>query len=356
MDTYCIIMAGGVGSRFWPASKQSLPKQFLDILGTGESLIQQTYNRFTKFCKPENFLVVTNQRYKELVLEQLPELSEDQVLLEPVMRNTAPCIAYAAFKIASKVKEANLIITPADHLILKQPEFEAVVQTALNHASHHNHLITLGIQPSRPDTGYGYIEYEKVQEQIKPVLQFREKPNQKTAEGFIAQGNFSWNSGMFFWSLASILNAFEDHLPSVNQLFLSGTDQFNTPSEQAFIETIYPTCESISIDYGIMEKATNVYMINADIGWSDLGTWGSLYTHLETDDKGNTTSEQQIVLKDVSNSLIRIPKEKVAIVQGLDGYIIVDTPEALLITKKEDEQDIKALRLKVGDQFGDQYI
>ena len=356
MNTYCIIMAGGVGSRFWPASKESLPKQFLDILGTGESLIQQTYRRFTKFCSPEDFLIVTNQRYKDLVMEQLPELKEDQVLLEPVMRNTAPCVAYAAYKIASKVKEANLIITPADHLILKQNEFEETVETALNHASNQNHLITLGIQPSRPDTGYGYIEYEESTERVKPVLQFREKPDLEKAKEFISQGNFSWNSGMFFWSLGTILNAIEDFLPSVNQLFKNGMSQLNTANEQAFIEEIYPACESISIDYGIMEKASNVYMINADIGWSDLGTWGSLYTHLEVDENANTVSEQQLVLKDVSNSLIRIPKQKVAIIQGLDGYIVVDTPEALLITKKEAEQEIKPLRLKVGDQFGDQYI
>lgn len=356
MNTYCIIMAGGVGSRFWPASKTSLPKQFLDILGTGETLIQQTYRRFSKFCKPENFIVVTNVLYKDLVAEQLPDLKEDQVLLEPAMRNTAPCIAYAAYKIAASEKEANLVITPADHLILKQQEFENTVELALNHASKNNHLITLGIKPTRPDTGYGYIEYEQSTESINSVIQFREKPDLETAKNFISKGNFSWNSGMFFWSLGTILNAFEDFLPQVNSLFSQGIDTYNTEAEKTFIEEVYPQCESISIDFGIMEKASNVYMINADIGWSDLGTWGSVYTHLQPDENGNTINNQQVALKNVTNTLVKLPEEKVAIIQGLDGYIVVDTPQGLLISKMEDEQEIKQLRIDIGDRFGKGYI
>jgi mannose-1-phosphate guanylyltransferase len=349
-------MAGGVGSRFWPASKTSLPKQFLDILGTGETLIQQTYKRFSKFCKPENFIVVTNQLYKDLVAEQIPDLKEDQILLEPVMRNTAPCIAYAAYKIAATEKEANLIITPADHLILKQPEFESVVEFALDHTSKNDHLVTLGIQPTRPDTGYGYIEYEQSDKSIHPVVQFREKPDIQTAKSFITQGNFSWNSGMFFWSLATILNAFEDFLPEVNSLFSQGINKYNTEAEAEFIEDVYPKCESISIDFGIMEKASNVHMINADIGWSDLGTWGSVYTHLDQDVNGNSIDSQKVVLNNVSNTLVKLPEGKVAIIQGLDGYIVVDTPQGLLISKMEDEQKIKQLRIDLGDKFGKEYI
>lgn len=349
-------MAGGVGSRFWPASKQSLPKQFLDILGTGETLIQQTYRRFQKFCEPDSFLVVTNEQYKDLVLEQLPDLSPEQVLLEPMMRNTAPCIAYAAYKIGAQAHEANLIITPADHLIAKQDAFENVVQTALNHTAVNNHLVTLGIKPTRPDTGYGYIEYDASGSALNKVIQFREKPDADTAKKFIAQGNFSWNSGMFFWSLASILTAFEDLLPDMSTLFRKGHELYHTSEEQAFIDEIYPQCESISIDYGIMEKAQNVYMINADIGWSDLGTWGSVYTHLLLDGEGNTTSGQQVELQNVSDTLIRLPKGKVAILEGLEGYIVVDTPEALLVVRKENEQDIKPMRKSIGDKFGNEYI
>ncbi len=356
MKTYCIIMAGGVGSRFWPASKQSLPKQFLDILGTGETLIQQTYRRFQKFCEPDCFLVVTNERYKDLVLEQLPDLTEEQVLLEPMMRNTAPCIAYAAYKIGAHDHEANLIITPADHLISKQDAFERVVSTALDHTAENNHLVTLGIQPTRPDTGYGYIEYNKDSSELKKVIQFREKPDTETAKEFLSKGNFSWNSGMFFWSLASILTAFEDLLPDMSALFRKGHELYHTNKEQAFIDEIYPQCESVSIDYGIMEKAQNVFMINADIGWSDLGTWGSVYTHLSLDEQGNTVNEQQVELQNVKNTLIRLPKGKVAILEGLEDYIVVDTPEALLVVRKEKEQTIKPMRKSIGEKFGDEYI
>lgn len=349
-------MAGGVGSRFWPASTQKKPKQFLDILGTGETLLQATYRRFKNVCDTNAFMVVTNIEYKNLVLEQLPELSENQILCEPFMRNTAPCIAYAAYKIASQTNEANLIVTPADHLITKETVFNSIVEKALAHTSTYNHLLTLGIKPSRPDTGYGYIEFTNDGNEFQKVMQFREKPDLHTARQFVSSGNFVWNSGMFFWSLASVLDAFEEHLPEINTLFKASIINYNTPNENQFIEEAYQHCPNISIDYGIMEKASNVFTISADIGWSDLGTWGSVYTHLEVNPYKNAIGEQSVVLENTSNSLIRLPKGKAAIIEGLDGYIVVDSGEALLIIRKSEEQRIKQLREKLGKKFGDKLI
>ncbi len=349
-------MAGGVGSRFWPKSKQSLPKQFLDFLGTGETLIQQTYKRFSSFVDDENFLVVTNAAYKDLVLEQLPALNENQVLLEPEMRNTAPCIAYAVHKIAAIADDANLIITPADHLILRQAAFETVMKKCLAHTANNNDLLTLGITPSRPDTGYGYIESEMGEGEIKKVKQFREKPDLATAKEFISQENFSWNSGMFVWSLKTILQSIERDLPQINSLFAAGKDHYHTSEEQAFIDSIYHGCESISIDYGIMEKADNVFTINADIGWSDLGTWGSVYTLMDKDASKNAAVGDKILLNEGSDNLVQSIPGKVTVIDGLHDFIVVDTKESLMIIRKEKEQEIKQLRAKVGEQFGNDFI
>lgn len=356
MNTYCVIMAGGVGSRFWPVSRVDTPKQFLDFLGVGKSLIRQTFERFLPICKPEHFLVVTSAQYKDLVHEHLPELSEEQILLEPDMRNTAPCVAYAAYHIAARDPHANLIVTPADHLILRPDAFEEVVQQALEFISTNNGIITLGIQPTRPDTGYGYIEYVQGEGSINKVDQFREKPDLKTAKVFLEKGNFSWNSGMFFFSLGTIMDAFGQHLPEVNDLFASQRESFGTPQEQEQIARIYPDCPNVSIDYGIMEKADNVYMINADIGWSDLGTWGSIYNQLEKDANGNAISQGNILATDTQGSLFRTDTNKAVVIDGLKDFIVIDTPDALLILPMEKEQEIKQRRQQVKDTLGDQYI
>lgn len=356
MANYCVIMAGGVGSRFWPMSKTSTPKQFLDFLGTGETLIQQTYRRFRSFIEPENFLVVTNAIYKDQVLEQLPELKEDQVLLEPVMRNTAPCIAYAAHRIASSGEGANMIVTPADHLVMKEKEFERIMLSALDHVSTNDHLLTLGITPTRPDTGYGYIEKaDGAETGVVKVSQFREKPDLATAESFLASGNFTWNSGMFIWSLASIMSAFEKQLPLMHELFKPGCSCYGSADEQAFIDEVYPKCENISIDYGIMEGSDNVYTMDADIGWSDLGTWGSVYTHLDLDDNRNAIVGNALTY-DCSDCMIQMPEGKVLVAQGLEDYIVVDTKESLIILQKKEEQRLKSFRADVGEKFGKDLI
>jgi mannose-1-phosphate guanylyltransferase len=338
-------MAGGIGSRFWPKSKTNYPKQFLDILGTGRTLIQQTYDRLLRFAPKENILIVTNTAYKNLVLEQLPDISENQVLCEPSRRNTAPCIAYANYKIVAQNKNANIIVAPADHLILKEDEFERVVDLALEYTSKNDCLITLGIKPTRPDTGYGYIQFDNdsTDSEIKKVKTFTEKPNLVLAKEFVASGEFSWNSGMFIWSLKSILKAFQQYLPEIDNLFKEGEKLYNTDKEEDFIAKTYAVCKNISIDYGIMEKANNVFMINADIGWSDLGTWGSIYNHLKHDENGNAIVGKNVLMYDASNCIVNAPNDKLIVLQGLDNYIVVQTEDTLLVCKKEDEQKIKEI-------------
>ena len=341
-DNYCIIMAGGIGSRFWPMSRTEHPKQFIDILGTGETLIQQTYNRFKLLCPEENIYIVTNEIYKDLTKEQLEGINDEQIICEPTMRNTAPCIAYANYKIADKNPNANIIVAPSDHLILKETEFVRVMELALEHTSKNNDLLTLGITPSRPDTGYGYIQYiENSNSEIKPVKNFTEKPDLATAKTFIDSGDFSWNSGMFIWSLKSIQTAFENLLPQIDQIFKNGLGKYNTPEEYDFIQTAYATCESISVDYGIMEGSKNVQVISADIGWSDLGTWGSIYTHLPLDKNRNALVGKNVMLYDSSDNIVNVPKEKLVVLQGLKDYIVVESDDILLVCKKEEEQKIK---------------
>lgn len=350
-------MAGGIGSRFWPVSRASHPKQFIDILGTGESLIQQTFNRVRNLCPPQNIYVVTNREYKALTLQQLPELSEEQVISEPLRRNTAPCIAYANFKILTVNPEANIIVTPADHLILKEETYRQVLTKALVYAGEEDTLVTIGIHPNRPDTGYGYIEYDaNGNSDFRKVVKFTEKPDLETARKFLNSGNYSWNSGMFIWKLSSIQKAMKTHLPEVYNIFEAGMKKYNTPEETAFITEVYNQCPDISIDYGVMEKAGNVQVINADFGWSDLGTWGSLYTHLQPDEDGNAVISGDIMLYESNDNIINMPAGKLTVIQGLDDYIVVDTNDALLICKKEEEQKIKQFVSDIKEKKGMQYL
>ena len=338
-------MAGGIGSRFWPMSRTQHPKQFIDILGTGETLIQQTYNRLKRICPEENIYIVTNEIYKDLTFEQLPNLHEEQVICEPSRKNTAPCIAYANYKIATKNPNANIVVAPADHLITKEDEFVRVINLALKYTAENDVLLTLGITPSRPDTGYGYIQFDNNElsfdKEIKKVKTFTEKPNLELAKEFISSGDFCWNSGMFVWSLKSIQSAFEALLPSVNQLFKTGEGNYNTPEEHDFIQEAYSSCKNISIDYGIMEKSKNVLVISADIGWSDLGTWGSIYTHLPQDENKNAVVGKNVMLYESKGNIVNVPKNKLVVLQGLKNYIVVESDNILLICRKEDEQDIK---------------
>lgn len=351
-NNYIVIMAGGVGSRFWPMSTEEKPKQFLDVLGTGKSLLQQTVARFKTIAPAENILIVTSAKYKTLVAEQCPELLESNILLEPCMRNTAPCIAYAAYKIKELNPDANMVVAPSDHLISKEEEFVRVVEKGLEFTANNESLLTLGIQPHRPETGYGYIQAsaELVSGSISKVSAFKEKPNLATAKEYMAAGNYFWNSGIFLWSLKSILTAFESHLPEVAALFGKGAKVYNGPKEQSFIDEMFPTCVNISIDYGIMEKADNIFVQPADFGWSDLGTWGSLWEKRERSEQGNTILGNQVHVFEASNCIVNMPKDKKVVIQGLQDYIVVEDNEVLLICKKEEEQRIKEFRAAVIDK------
>ena len=344
-NNYAIIMAGGIGSRFWPMSKVDRPKQFLDILGTGETLIQQTFNRLEKVCPKENIFIVTNINYKELCVQQLDNIVEDNILCEPAMRNTAPCIAYATFKIHEINQKANIIIAASDHIVLKENEFVKVAKNCLQIVAKNDILLTLGITPSRPDTGYGYIQFTEkfvaTDKKVKKVKTFTEKPNQELALSFIDSGDFLWNSGMFISSAKSVVLAYRKHLRDMYDVFDEGKQFFNTEKEHEFISRVFPGCKNISIDYGIMEKADNVYVYPAEFGWSDLGTWGSLYEQLKLDPNSNAVQAKNAMLYDSSNNIIKIRDNRLAVIQGLDGYIIVENEDALLICRKEDEQKIK---------------
>jgi mannose-1-phosphate guanylyltransferase len=343
-NNFAVIMAGGIGSRFWPLSSEQKPKQFLDILGIGKSLLQMTFERLAKICPEKNILIVTNKQYKELVKEHLPNIPSENILLEPLRKNTAPCIAYANHKIRARHKKhANIIVAPSDHLILNETEFINVVFKGFDFTSTYNSLVTIGITPSRPETGYGYIQYEEESPygDIKKVKTFTEKPNRELAESFIESGDFSWNSGIFIWSLKAIEDAYKQYLPEMDELFAEGESVYNTIEEQKFIDSIYPQVKNISIDYGIMEKAGDVYVINADIGWSDLGTWGSLYTHIKHDDNKNAVVANNVGLFESENNMIYIDNNVKTIIQGLNDYIVVSTKDALLICQKSEEQRIK---------------
>ena len=343
MNNYCIIMAGGIGSRFWPLSKDNFPKQFLDILGTGKSFIRTTYERFSTIIPDENFLVVTNKAYKQLVLEHLPMLRPDQVLCEPARRNTAPCIAYAAYHIQSRCKDANIVVTPADHLVTNEVEFHRIIRLGFDFlAKNQNALMTIGIKPSRPETGYGYIQVPKqeILPEVVKVEMFKEKPNYDTAVKFVAEGNYLWNSGIFIWTLNGIMQAFKEYLPEMVGIFENGKHNFGTPEEQNFINNHFVDCPNVSIDYGVMEKSPNTFTIPADFGWSDIGTWGSLFTHAKKDENGNA-KRGSVVSIDNRNTIINIEKGTEAIVEGLEDYLVAYRDHSLLVCRLQDEQQIK---------------
>jgi len=357
---FCVIMAGGTGSRFWPMSRQSKPKQFLDVLGTGRTLLQQTVDRFRKVIPIENIFIVTNKSYDQLVHQQIPGLDVQQVLLEPSRRNTAPCLGYAAHKILLRDPEAQLIVAPSDHLILKEEDFLDEVGKAVDFASKNEAIVTLGIRPGRPDTGYGYIQFtEKTdhpESDVRKVKTFTEKPSLELATSFLASGEFLWNSGIFITSSDTILKGFQKYLPEMYAVFQDGLPIYYKDGEQAFLERAYAQCTNISIDYGILEKASNVYVIPSDFGWSDLGTWGSLYENSTRDSDGNAVQGKRVMLYDAHNCLVNMPKDKLVLVQGLQDYIVVDSDNMLLICKKENEQEIRQMVTDVKAKRGEEFI
>lgn len=352
-------MAGGIGSRLWPMSRTANPKQFHDVLGIGRTLLQQTFDRFDDICPNENVFVVTNEQYRELVKQQLPGITDNQILCEPDRRNTAPCIAYACFKIEALNPEARIIVASSDHLIVKEENFKKTILLSIEQASHSDCLITLGIKPSRPDTGYGYIQFNDdnstIDSSIKKVKTFTEKPSLEIAEQFLESGDFYWNSGIFIWSLKSIMKAFEKYMPHTNGLFSEGRGIYNTEKEKEFITNTYQQCKNISIDYGVMEKAKNVFVVLSDFGWSDLGTWGSLYTHVKHDKQENAIVGKNVRLYDSNNNMISVPKNKMVVIQGLDDYIVVESDNILLICKKRDEQKIKQFVNDIKTEKGDKF-
>ncbi len=350
-------MAGGVGSRFWPGSREARPKQFIDMLGVGKSLLRLTFERFLPLCPAEHIFVVTNAAYRDLIREQIPELTDNQIVCEPSRNNTGPCVAYTAFKLAALDPEAKFIIAPSDHVVLKEAVFLEKVGQALHFVTHHDALVTLGIQPSRPDTGYGYIQFgEEVTTDIRKVLRFTEKPDLETARAFLDSGEYLWNAGIFVWSVRSILAAYEQLSPDIFHILQKGTGLYNTPEEAAFIEEHYPTTPNISVDFAIMEKASNVYTIPAEFGWSDLGTWGSLHAECPKDEYGNALQSDRVLALNVNNCLVRTPMGKLVVIKDLSNYIIVDEGDALLIYPKDKEQEIKQVTALVKERFGEKYL
>jgi len=353
---YAVIMAGGIGSRFWPISTNKLPKQFHDILDTGNSLIQQTYNRFSNLIPTENILIATNKKYKKLVKKHLPSIASNQILLEPAMQNTAPCILYSALKIYDKNPDGIMIVAPSDHYIQNEQEFISNVKTSFDFCSKNDFLLTLGIEPTNPNTGYGYIKFNKTNNPIKEVLNFTEKPNLKTAKNFINSGDYLWNAGIFIWSVKSILKAFETYLPEMYQLFSKGNNDYNTTSENKFIEENYIKSEKISIDFGIMEKATNVCVLPTNFGWNDLGTWSSLQEKLEADENQNTIIGGEVIFKNAKGNIIHTQSNKKVVIQGLNDFIVVEKKDVILIIPKDKEQEIKEISAEVKSKFGDKFV
>lgn len=355
---YVAIMAGGIGSRFWPKSRVAYPKQFLDILNTGKSLIQWTYERFAHFIPAENIFIVTSDEYTHIVKDQLPLLPEENIVSEPSRKNTAPCIAYISFKVQKRNPNATLIVAPADHLILDTPAFEATCSKAIDFVEEHDALVTLGIKPTYPNTGYGYIQHEadSVEDNIYKVRTFTEKPNLELAKTFLLSGDFLWNAGIFIWKAGTILQKFETHVPEMFEVFAAEKEHYNAPSEKEAIERIYPLCTSVSIDYAVMEKANNVYVIPSSFGWSDLGTWASAYDNLEKDYLGNAVAGDKVMIVDATQCMISAPHDKLLVLQGLDDFIVVDTPDVLLVCKKEKEQEIKEYVAEVKRNIGDVYL
>lgn len=351
-------MAGGIGSRFWPMSRTSFPKQFLDILNTGRTLIQSTYDRFAHFIPAENIYVVTGQQYREIVMEQLPHIPEQNILCEPSRKNTAPCVAWISYKLLQLDPFSNLICAPADHIVTDTTSFTKVCLEALYFTNKHKALITLGMKPFYPNTGYGYIQHEEfsVKDNIHKVKTFTEKPDLELAKTFLASGDFLWNAGIFVWQTKTIIESFEKYLPEIHELFDVEKDALNTDREEEVIENIYPQCTSISIDFGILEKADNVYVLPSSFGWSDLGTWGSAYENIEKDYLGNAVSGKNVMVIDALKNMVYANHDKLVLLQGLEDFIIVDTDDALLICKKEKEQEIKEYLAEVKRNMGDRYL
>lgn len=355
---YVAIMAGGIGSRFWPISRTNHPKQFLDILGTGKTLIQQTFDRYNKLVPAENIFVITAQEYMDTVKEQLPEMPVENILGEPSRKNTAPCIAYIAFKLMQKDPEALMIAAPADNLIMDTEAFVQTATNAFNFVDHINALVTIGIKPTHPNTGYGYIQHEmpEAAPNVYKVKTFTEKPNLELAKTFISSGDFLWNAGIFTWKVKNIIRAFEKFLPEMFEVFASEKDNFNTAGEAAAIERIYPQCTNISIDFGIMEQADNVYVIPASFEWSDLGTWNSAWENMDKDYFKNAVAGNNVMVIDSGNCMVHVPDHKLVLLQGLENYIIVDTKDVLMICQKEKEQDIKEYVAEVKRNKGDKHL
>ncbi|MCU0337041.1 MAG: sugar phosphate nucleotidyltransferase [Sediminibacterium sp.] len=355
---YVAIMAGGIGSRFWPKSRTGYPKQFLDILNTGKSLIQWTYERYAQFIPNENIYVVTSVEYVDIVATQLPNIPKENILAEPSKKNTAPCVAYISFKLLQKDPEASLIVAPADHMILDGETFRAIALKALDFVQQIKAIVTLGMTPTYPNTGYGYIQREALQaaDGIYKVKTFTEKPTLEIAKTFFASGDFLWNAGIFMWQVKNIVKAFELYQPEMFELFDGEKEHYNTSEEQAAINRIYPLCTNVSIDYAIMEKADNVYVMPSSFGWSDLGTWNSAYDNLEKDYLGNAVASDNVIVIDATKCMVSAPSEKLLLLQGLDDFIVVDTPDVLMICKKEKEQAIKEYVAEVKRSKGDKYL
>lgn len=351
-SNYVAIMAGGVGSRFWPASREHTPKQFLDILGVGKSLIRLTYERFANIVDPENILVVTNKIYKDLVKEHIPEIPEKNIITEPSRNNTGPCVAYTALRLEAMDPNATFVIAPSDHVILKEAAFLDKINQALTYASKEEVIVTLGIEPTRPDTGYGYIETDVDSEnrEVIKVNQFREKPDTATAESYIKKGGYYWNAGIFIWSVSTILNSFKSNAPEIYDILSKDKSKYNTDAEQEYIDQVYPTTPSISVDYAILENADNVYTIPADIGWSDLGTWNALHAYKEKDESGSVVIGANTMMVDSKNCIVKSDAKKLVVIKDLDNYIIIDEPDVLLVYPKDKEQSIKQLRQSIEDK------
>ncbi len=353
---YAVIMAGGVGSRFWPMSTSTYPKQFHDMLGVGQSLIQRTFERINDLVPSKNILIATNERYEDLVLEQLPKTTKSQLLLEPTMRNTAPCILYAALKVYNDNPDAVILVAPSDHWIDDETEVSKNIKTSFDACTQEDILMTLGIQPDNPNTGYGYIKFNESDKEIKKVKNFTEKPNLATAKKFLESGDYLWNAGIFVWSAKSIIKAFKNLLPEMVDVLDDGNNVYNTDFEDDFIKNNYTKCENISIDFGIMEKAENVHVLPVDFGWNDLGTWGSLYNKLEKDEANNAVVGANTIFKDANGNMIRTQSGKKVVIQGLSDFIVVEKEDVLLICPKKNEQDIKQIVTEVKDTFGDEFV
>lgn len=361
-NNFCVIMAGGIGSRFWPLSKAQRPKQFLDILGMGRTLLQQTFDRFRKIMPEDHIFIVSNLEYKEIIVEQLPEIPVENILLEPLRRNTAPCIDYANFRIRQKDPDANIVVAPSDHLILKEEEFLRSVNQGLDFVASRDALLTMGIVPSRPETGYGYIQ--SIQKEVpgfettglRKVKTFTEKPDLALARVFIESGDFYWNAGIFFWSMKSIMHSFETFLPEIHSLFQEGEALYGTGKEADFIQRTYSNCRNISIDYGIMEKAENVYVLISDFGWSDLGTWGSLYEQLAKDEDHNSVTGKHVFMYDSRGNIVNVQDDKLVVLQGLEDYIVVQNDNIILVCRRDEEQKIKHFVNEVKTEIGEEML